>query len=169
MILQDRSGARPAGVPAIDKLLLVRGFDIPVDAVGEFERPRASLSRAADALGLELVDVATNLRAVRFREAKWGRLSHGSALASVGLAAEREFQSLSIAATHYDGPVRPWGSQPETDPLLSTGITRVFHVGVTIPRREKIERIAGSDVALRHLHVCYRFRSADNCCTAPSA
>jgi len=164
MVLRDRNGARPADVPAIDKLLLVRGFDIPVEAVGEFERLRASLSQAAEALGLELVDVATNLRAVRFREANWGRLSHGSALASVGLAVERGFQSLSIAATHYDGPVRPWGSQPETDPLLSTGITRIFHVGVLIPRREKTEYISRSEVTLRHLHVCYRLRSADNCC-----
>lgn len=164
MVLRDRNGARPADVPAIDKLLLVRGFDIPVEAVAEFERLRASLSQAADALGLELVDVATNLRAVRFREANWGRLSHGSALASVGLAVERGFQSLCIAATHYDGPVRPWGSQPETDPLLSTGITRIFHVGVLIPRREKTEYIAGFDVALRHLHVCYRLGSAENCC-----
>lgn len=164
MVLRDRNGARPADVPAIDKLLLVRGFDIPVGAVAEFERLRASLSQAADALGLELVDVATNLRAVRFREANWGRLSHGSALASVGLAVERGFQSLCIAATHYDGPVRPWGSQPETDPLLSTGITRIFHVGLLIPRREKTEYIAGSDVAMRHLHVCYRLASAENCC-----
>ena len=164
MVLRDRNGTRPAGVPAIDKLLLVRGFDIPIDAVAEFERLRASLSQAADALGLELVDVATNLRAVRFREAEWGRLSHGSALASVGLAAERGFQSLCIAATHYDGPVKPWGSQPETDPLLSTGITRIFHVGLLIPRREKTEYISASEVAMRHLHVCYRLGSADNCC-----
>ena len=151
-------------MPAIEKLLLVRGFDIPIAANAEFERLRASLSQAAEALGLELVDVATNLRAVRFREAEWGRLSHGSALASVGLAAERGFQSLCIAATHYDGPVKPWGSQPETDPLLSTGITRIFHVGLLIPRREKTEYISSSEVAMRHLHVCYRLGSADNCC-----
>ena len=130
----------------------------------EFERLRASLSQAADGLGLELVDVATNLRAARFKEADWGRLSHGSALASVGLAVERGFQSLCIAATHYDGPVKPWGSQPETDPLLSTTITRIFHVGLLVPRREKTEYISGFEVAMRHLHVCYRLRSADNCC-----
>ena len=164
MVLRDRNGTRPADVPAIDRLLLVRGFDIPVAADAEFERLRASLSQAAEAMGLELVDVATNLRAVRFREAAWDRLSHGSALASVGLAAERGFHSLCIAATHYDGPVKPWGSQPETDPLLSTGITRIFHVGLLIPRREKTESIAASDVAMRHLHVCYRLSSADNCC-----
>jgi hypothetical protein len=164
MVLRDRDGARPAEVPALDTLVLVRGFDIPVHAAAEFERHRESLLRAADDLGLEMLDVATNLRIVRFREADWGRLSHGSALASVGLAAERRFQSLCIAATHYDGPVKPWGSQPETDPLLSTGITRIFHVGVLIPRREKTEYIARSDVALRHLHVCYRLGTADNCC-----
>ena len=164
MVLRDRNGARPPEVPPIEKLLLVQGFDIPVADDAEFGRLKDSLSRAADELGLELVDVATNLRAVRFREAAWGRLSHGSALASVGLAAERGFRSLCIAATHYDGPVKPWGSQPETDPLLSTENMRVFHVGLLIPRREKTEYISRFDVALRHLHVCYRLRSAENCC-----
>ena len=163
MVLRDRNGERADDTPPIEKLLLVRGFDIPIGAAAEFERLKTGLSRAAEDLGRELVDVATNLRAVRFREAPWGRLAHGSALASVGLAAEREFASLCIAATHYDGPVKPWGSQPETDPLLSTGITRVFHVGLLVPRREKTEYIAASDTALRHLHVCYRLGTADNC------
>ena len=164
MVLRDRNGARPADVPAIDKLLVVHGFDIPIDADEEFAKLRDSLSGASDALGLELVDVATNLRTMRFREADWGRLAHGGALASVGLAAEGAFRSLCIAATHYDGPVKPWGSQPETDPLFSTGITRIHHVGLLIPRREKTEYIAGFDVALRHLHICFRLRSAENCC-----
>ena len=164
MVLRDRNGERSTEVPAIDRLLLVAGFDIPIAATAEFERLRTSLSEAAGNLGVELVDAATNLRAVRFREADWSRLSHGSALASVGLASERGFQSLCIAATHYDGPVKPWGSQPETDPLLSTGVTRVFHVGLLVPRREKTEYISRSDVAMRHLHVCYRFGSSDNCC-----
>jgi hypothetical protein len=164
MVMRDRNGERPESVPPIDKLLLVQGFDIPVSDDAEFGILRDGLARAADELGLELVDVATNLRAVRFREAAWGRLAHGGALASVGLAAEGAFRSLCIAATHYDGPVKPWGSQPETDPLFSTEKTRVFHVGLLIPRREKTEYISAFDVALRHLHICYRLRSAENCC-----
>src|SRR5262245_29324155 len=58
MVLRDRNGARPADVPPIDRLLLVHGFDVPVDADAEFVKLRGSLSQAADALGLELVDVA---------------------------------------------------------------------------------------------------------------
>ncbi len=164
MALRDTDQERIAGVPRIDKLLCVWGFDIHIDTAHEFQRLRSRLSEAADALGKELVDVATNLREVRFREVDWGRLSHGGALASVGLALERGFDSLCIAGTHSDGPLRPWGSHPETDPLLSTSITKIFHVGVGIPRSEKTEYVSRSDVAMRSLHVCYRINSADNCC-----
>lgn len=164
MVLRDKDESDRTGIRGIEKLLCVWGFDISIDAAGEFQRLRTRLSEAADALGKELIDVATNLRAVRFREADWGRLSHGGALASVGLALERRFHSVRIAATYGGGPLRPWGSHPETDPFFSTGITRILHVGAGIPRIEKTEYVSRSDVAMRSLHVCYRTSSADNCC-----
>ena len=101
MALRNDEGDR-ASVPRIDKLLCVWGFDIHIDATHEFQRLRSRLSEAADALGKELVDVATNLREVRFREVDWGRLSHGGALASVGLALERGFD-LPVHRGHAFG------------------------------------------------------------------
>ena len=163
MVLRDGTLPIEPPVPPIDALLCVRGFDIHIEDGEEFARLRERLARAAGALGKELVDVATNLRATRFREANWGRLSHGAALASVGLALERLFHTLLIAGTHSDGPLRPWGSHPETDPLFSTASTRIVHVDSGVHRREKTEFVAGSDVAMRCLHVCYRASSADNC------
>jgi hypothetical protein len=107
--------------------------------------------------------VTTNLRELRFRQARWGHLAHGCALASVGLAFERRFQALYIAATNESGGLRPWGSHPETDPLLSTRSTRFLHDGLGIRRSGKTELIARSEVAMRALHVCFRSGSADNC------
>jgi hypothetical protein len=151
--------------PKIDRLLWVGGFDLPIESPQEeFVRLRARLSAAARDLGLGFLDVRTNLRATRSREAHWGNLSHGCALAGVGLALERRFETLYIAATHDRGGIRPWGSHPETDPLLSTRSTRFVHDGLGVRRGDKAERISRSDVALRSLHVCYRSGSADNCC-----
>ena len=151
--------------PKIDRLLWVGGFDLPIESPEEeFVRLRARLSAAARDLGLGFLDVRTNLRATRFREARWGHLSHGSALAGVGLALERRFETLYIAATYESGELRPWGSHPETDPLFSTRSTRFVHDGVGPRRSVKTERISRSDVAMRSLHVCFRSGSADNCC-----
>jgi hypothetical protein len=163
MVLANRDADRRGGLPAIDRLITVRGFDIPLGEREEFHRLRDGLSRAAGELGLSFLDLATNLRETRFREARWGNLSHGSALAAVGLALEPMFAALCIAGTHSDGPLKPWGSHPETDALHSTGATRVFHHASGVARREKTEYLAKSPVAMRHLHVCYRSRSADNC------
>ena len=149
--------------PGIQRLLCVRGFDIPLQVPEEFERLRARLDAAARGLGKELVDVATNLRETRFREASWGYLAHGCALASVALVLETRLGEVRIAGTHYDGPLKPWGSQPETDPLLSTSLTRIFHEDACVPRSLKTELVSRSDVALRSLHVCYRINSSENC------
>jgi hypothetical protein len=164
-VLRNREVTDRASIPAIDRLLCVWGFDIDLYKPGEFERLRSRLWEAARELGVDLIDVATNLREVRFREANWGRLAHGSALASVGLALERRFPAVYIAATYAGGaPIRPWGSHPETDPLLSTSHTRIIHDGVGVGRMEKTEYVSRSDAAMRSLHVCPRARSSENCC-----
>lgn len=164
-VLRNAEERDRAASPAIDRLLHVWGFDIPLAKPEEFARLRSRLAEAAAELGKELIDVATNLRDVRFREAHWGRLSHGCALASIGLALERRFHSVYIAATYSGGaPIRPWGSHPETDPLLSTSATRIIHDGAGIGRSEKTAYISRFDTAMRSLHVCFRSLSADNCC-----
>lgn len=164
MVLRNREATDRTAVPAIDRLVSVWGFDIPIQSSEEFRRLRSRLAAAARELGKEFLDVATNLRATRLREAHWGRLGHGCALAGVGLTLERRFRTVSIAATYSGGPVQPWGSHPETDPLLSTSVTRIIHDGAGILRSEKTEYLSRSDLAMRNLHVCYRIKSDENCC-----
>jgi hypothetical protein len=163
MILANSDPELAAGLPPIDRLITVWGFDVPLESPEEFRRLRDGLAAAAAELGRPLLDAATNVRQTRLKEARWGELANGGALASVGLALERRLGALCVAGSHYSGPVRPWGSHPETDPLFSTGATRVFHHACGVLRRRKIELLARSETALRHLHVCYRNRSADNC------
>jgi hypothetical protein len=145
-------------------LLSVWGFDVPIEAAEEYARLRLRLNDAAARLGWPLLDVATNLRAMRFREADWGKLAHGAAMASIGLALERRFHSVCFAATHGDGGFYPWGSHPDTDPLFSTSITQVQTVGVGVARRDKTLFVSRSEIAMRALHVCYKTSTADNCC-----
>jgi hypothetical protein len=152
-----------AGTLPLDDLILVRGFDFPLVHAQAFDRHRGRMAAAAEELGLHLVDVVTNLRETRLREAEWGALWHGAALASVGLALEHRYRYLLVAASLTYGELEPYGSHPLTDPLLSTSSTRVLHEGADVTRLDKVADLAGSDLALRFLHVCFRVISDINC------
>lgn len=151
-----------SGMP-IGDLVKARGLDIPLQNSQAFERLRDRLRKAADALGKNLIDISTNLRETRFRETKWGELSHGAALASIGLALEGGYDRIVISSTHSHDSLLPWGSHPATDPLLSTTQTQVVHYGAAYTRVQKTETISASDIALRSLKVCALTRSEENC------
>ena len=159
------AGREPKGAfPRIDTLLWVGGFDLPLRSpTEEFRRLRSRLASVAEQLGVDFLSVLTNLRTTRYKGVAWGQVGHGCALAGVALMLERRFAAMYISATHESGPVKPWGSHPETDPLLSTRSTRFLHDGLGVPRSEKTEAISRSDVAMRTLHVCFRSGSAENC------
>ncbi len=151
------------GAIPTDDLITVGGFDIPLANLAAFERRRARLGAVAAELGKTLVDVVTNLRQTRLETAGWGRLFHGGALASVGLALEGRYRRLLIPSTHTYGRLVPLGSHPLTDPLFSTTRTEVLHDGATYDRFGKLEYLSRHPVALRNLHVCFRAVSDHNC------
>src|SRR5262249_41290566 len=149
-VLRNRRGAE--GLPT-DDLILVRGFDYPLEQAEAFERHRKRMSEVADALGMELVHVATNLRCTRLSVASWGDLWHGAALSSVGLALERRYRFLLLASTSKYSELVPYGSHPLTDDLMSTRSLRVLHDGATATRLDKTQYVAQSPLAVEHLHV----------------
>jgi hypothetical protein len=146
-----------------DDLILVRGFDFPLEKEEAFGRHRERLRAAARELGKGLVDVVTNLRETRLREASWADLWHGSALVAAALALEGRYRVLMIASTSSYRELEPWGSHPMTDALLSTESIRVIHDGAEFTRLDKIRFLSASDVALRWLHVCFREVADQNC------
>jgi hypothetical protein len=160
---------RHNGVPegddpnSIDEFLYVWGFDIPLHKPDAYRRHVNRLRKAASDLDKELVDVATNLKTTRLRQAEWGYLYHGCALASVALSLEKRYGKVLIASSYGYRNLHPWGSHPLTDPHLSTSRTKVVHDGAAFSRVEKTKLVAESDVAMRSLHVCYRVASDENC------
>lgn len=158
-----RNDEAAAGRLPVDELIAVQGFDFPLDRGDAFERHLRRLRRAGAELGKDVVPVRTNLRETRLRGCAWAELWHGAALASVGLALERRYRHVFIAASSVYEEVEPLGSHPLTDHLLSTSATQFVHDGAGATRIEKTTRVAASDVALRALHVCYREKESDNC------
>ncbi len=146
-----------------DDLILIRGFDFPLAFAREFDDHRGRMGAVAESLGMELVDIATNLRETRLRLAPWATLWHGSALASAGLALERRYRYLLVASSSTYGELDAYGSHPMTDILHSTSTSRILHDGADATRLDKVGFVAGSELALRNLHVCFRETSGRNC------
>lgn len=147
----------------IDDLLCIWGFDIPLKNADAFFRMRDVLKSAAQHLGKELIDVATNMRETRWLMSGYGPLSHGAALASVGLALEERYSKILIPGTHAYDNLMPNGSHPLTDPLFSTSRTRIIHDGAGFDRVEKTEFVAKSEIARRSLRVCWESHTDKNC------
>jgi hypothetical protein len=149
--------------PRVDELLTIGGLDIPLDHEQAGSRRRERLRVAASRMGLGFSEIATNVKETRLREADWHDLSHGAGIVSAGLALEGRYKWLLIASTKPYRSLQPLGSHPMTDPLLSTGGTRVIHDGASDGRGEKIAFISRFDVAMDALHVCYRGKDDANC------
>ena len=82
----------------IDDLIFLHGFDIPIGNDPAFERAFDNARTVADALGVRLIPLATNLRETRFQEANWSGLSFGSLLAGAGLTLGRRYRRILISS-----------------------------------------------------------------------
>lgn len=149
--------------PELDALVFVWGFDIPRSNPTAWHTALAANETVAQELGLTLIPVVTNLRETRFARTNWTRLSHGAALAGVAQALGGMFQTVLIPSSASYRDLRPWGSHPETDARFTSRRVRIVHDGAEWRRAEKTEAVAESELALRHLRVCYASERGTNC------
>ncbi|MBI4870557.1 MAG: hypothetical protein HY814_03215 [Candidatus Riflebacteria bacterium] len=145
-------------------LVLIYGFDIALDDHELLEKTSRMAHRVASELGKRLLEVRTNVRSFLDAQVDWGRLSHGPALAAVGLLLAPACPRLFIASSYALAQVGPWGSHPELDPLWSTDRTEFVHDGTEATRWQKTERIATWRLALESLRVCHQGRPGEYNC-----
>jgi len=148
---------------SVDELIHVWGFDIPIHHQSAYENMIQGLRSVSQELNKGLIEIATNIRKTKLEQAQWGPFYHGAALAFVGLCLEKRYRNLLIASTFAHHDIHPWGSNHLTDPLFSTSVLKVWNDG-NCPRSEKIARICNSEIAQRHLHVCFMQGTEKNCC-----
>lgn len=162
-VLHHDAGAVSGSQTAIDDLVFIWGFDVPLCNRNTFQRVRDSLQIAAADLGKELVVVSSNMRDTQFQQANLANLSHGSFLASAVLALEKRYSKVLIPSSFAQKNLHPWGSHPRTDPLHSTKSTTFIHYGTQYDRIEKTKYVSRSETALRSIRVCWRSDSGENC------
>jgi hypothetical protein len=143
--------------------LMVHGFDIPLEDQQAFdgaaEKSRAILS----SLGIKFIAIATNYRQVE-QKLNWVD-AYGPAVASSLILFQNAYVSGLIAsAFSYHNLLLPRGSNPVTDPFLSSNAFQIIHDGAGYTRLEKIREIANWQEARQNLRVCWQGAEKDRNC-----
>ena len=150
----------------ITHLLSVTGFNTPLS---DFDAMRRVLSGASHASGKVHVAAVTGARYDSAAATPYSvgdqmnAFAHGCLLASIVHLMDAHCGTYIIPASHSYADLMPYGSHPLTDPLFSSSTLRVVHDGAAFGRFERTARVAGSDLALSVLHVCFSDFRAGNC------
>ena len=159
-VLTNLEGIDPSR-PPLTHLLHISGLDWALTAP-TLERENAASRAAAVDAGCELVLLETNLRDFTERFQPWD-VTHGGALAAVGLAVGTRFSHVLIASTFPLYRLQPWGSHPMLDPLWSTEPTEIVHDAAEVSRADKFAFLAHRPRALANLKVCFEADTEYNC------
>lgn len=143
--------------------VMVHGFDIPLEEPAVFSRARAKAAGQLQSLGVELIPVVTNYRSL---DVDWTD-AFGSAVVATLRLFQGKFDTGLIAQGvpyHcYHHIVE--GSNPLTDPLLSSASFRVVADGAAFRRIDKIEAMRSWKEGLEGIRVCWQGPEKDrNCC-----
>ena len=141
----------------------VHGFDIPLAESYKYNSLMKAYRLMLHSLGLELLDIKTNVRELE-RYVGWNYL-HGCALIACAVILGSFFQRFYVPSSKTYGTLEPWGSDPRTDPLMSTETLQIIHHGAHHSRVEKTTTIAGWSAVQSHLRVCWDEQAGlQNCC-----
>jgi len=153
-VWRHHSGAAGHASRSIAACALVQGFDMPLDQNEKFAVSLELARRTLDDLGIEVVPLRSNLREVFPLD--WHDL-HGAALVAALQLLKSKAGTLLIGSSDpYDQLLLPYGSNPVTDPLLSSGSLEVVHDGCGLDRTGKIAAIAGWEAGCANLRVCWK-------------
>lgn len=160
-VFRHRTGRCGRWQQDLQAAVMVRGFDIPLDQPQVFDRAFVKSQATLSSLGVKLIPVATNFKELPLQ---WED-SFGTGVASTLMLFQRQYSAGLIAsASPYQSLRFPWGSNPLTDPLLSTQAFRIVHDGTSCDRLEKIKGISQWPEALQNLRVCWQGQQLDRNC-----
>jgi len=139
-------------------LIFVRGVDLlPGDEQHRRVLPTVeeNVREVADALGLDLHVVETDLRQFTDPLASW-EIFFSYALDAVALFLGPRFERVLIAGSTDHEIQQPWGGQRMVDNLWSTERLEIKEDGGRYTRFERIERISHHPLVRRTLRICWQ-------------
>jgi len=157
-LVRHASGAAGRQGRTLKAAVLVHGFDIPLDKPEMFTVARLNAEEILGPFGVPLCQVVTDWRQVGTKwESEFGTglvscLCQFNGVASIGLIGSDE---------DYGSLVLPWGSNPVTNPFLSSEDFTVTTDGTGYSRCEKVALIATFPNVTDRLRVCWEHPTAE--------
>lgn len=137
----------------ITRPVLVHGFDIPLSDDASFAAAQGHAESALSDIDLSPLVIRTNFRDVM-------TVSWEDACA-IAIASAMQFckgecgQAIIGSSEPYHSLVIPWGSNPVTDHLLTSGTMEVVHDGAAFGRVDKVLTLSEWQAGRDHLRVCW--------------
>jgi hypothetical protein len=148
--------------PRLDAVVLIDGIEYREELAALSAAVADRLQAAMQRRNLELIVVRTNVKAFgRALGAKWGVALGGALASAIHTVRLAEYH---VAASNSWENLRPYGSHPFTDPLWSSGVTRILHHGTDLRRIDKARYLGNVPDLLQELRVCFQGTSY-NCGT----
>lgn len=141
--------------------LMVHGFDIPLSQQEVFQRAAEKSKAMLASVGVELILMATNFRELG---QDWEDVFGAAVASTLMLLGGGYTVGLLPSSYTYESLFLPWGSNPLTDPLLSSNAFQIIHDGTAFRRIEKIQEITQFPAALQSLRVCWEGEQLDRNC-----
>ncbi len=152
-----RAGVRPR----LGAAMLVHGADIPLTDSATFTSARTRTEKMLSEYGVPLVVVRTNARELL----PYWHDGHAAAIgACLAVLAPEYDEGLLPSTDDYAHLVLPWGANPVTDHLMSTGAMAIRTDGAGASRTEKSAVVAEWPGAMRWLRVCWQGPELDRNC-----
>ena len=148
---------------AIDSLLYVEGFDVPLTNMALSRKVQETVSAVAAEHGTDVAILATNLKTFTDKAVNWGLVAVGPALASAGLILQGHVDLMRVPSSHSYKQMFPWGSHVMLDHLWSSERLTLVHDGAAASRIDKTLAISTEPSAYRHLRVCWQNKGPYNC------
>jgi hypothetical protein len=149
----------------LDALIFIRGFDTRLDKLEVAELQIAEVRKAAEELGIRLIEVTTTAR--EFSEGSlwlhWD-LYHGGVMAAIAHLLSPEFRRIYISSSYPYEHLYGGGTHPLLDPLWSGSGVELVHAGAEADRWEKLTDISQYEVVQNHLKICWKnYKGMGNC------
>ena len=133
--------------------LLIHGFDIRLYEKDNFSKIQRHYQEVFRELGLELITARTNGFLFWEFRVDWNYV-HGGLLIGTALNLEKLFTVFYVPSTHVYQDIKPLGTSPLLDHLLSTENLTVIHFGASTNTISKLKAFADWEVAHEGLRVC---------------
>ena len=147
-------------------LVYVEGFDVKLTDHVRLDQVRQYNRLMAQACGLQLITVRTNLRAhLDFNALTWDN-TFGGALAGVAQLLQRHCGTFLISGDGHLSEIDPHalGIHPDLTPQWASSSVRFIHYGEGVSRHAKVGAIGQWPIIRESLRVCWQYLNQNMNC-----